>query len=306
MSVQSNYNVKQISFLSHGTKISGLLFQPAGKPKGTITIFGPIAFVKEQSPVQYAARLAKEGFMTLIYDPRYYGESEGTPRQFEDRKSKVEDIIASVDYLLSLDDVSKDTIYALGVCQGTNWIAEAATKDKRIKKVMLVASALLSPAMGANYLSRDEVEKKIERGRRSREKYEKTGEIDYMHIGLVEGDDMPAIMPFQHITNWYGPWELRTDFTKYKGKWENKITQMSEELIWGYDVSDIMSKIIQPVVMIHSDKAASGPITPKQMFEKIPSKEKKLIWFDGDQVQYQFYEDPITVDKVVFELTNWL
>lgn len=301
-----SYNVTKISFPSQGINISGLLFHPLGNIKGAVTIFGPIAFIKEQSPMQYATRLAKEGYITIIYDPRYYGESEGLPRQYEDRASKVEDIIASIDYLITLEEVPKNKIYALGICQGTNWIAEAATKDQRIRKVMLVASALLSPDMGANYLSSDEVESKIKRGNKSKKKYEETGVVDYMYIGPVKSDETPAIMPFEHITNWYLPWTIRTNFTKYKGQWENKITQMSEALIWGYDVSEIMSNIYQPIVMIHSDKAASGPITPKKMFEKVPSKEKKMIWFDENEVQYQFYEDPITVDKVVFELCSWL
>ncbi|OLF52935.1 alpha/beta hydrolase [Pseudomonas chlororaphis] len=299
------YRAKKINFPSQGVNIVGLLCVPTTKPKGAITIFGPIAFVKEQSPTQYATRLAKEGYITLIYDPRFYGESDGLPRQYEDRKSRCEDILASVDYLASLEIVEKDKIYALGICQGANWIAEASTIDPRIKKVMLVASALLSPAMGENYLSKEDLDMKVKRGRHARQRFEQDAEVAYMNIGPGP-DNLPAIMPFQHITDWYGSWTIRSPFTQYKGNWENRITQSSEELVWSYDVSEVMSLIEKPVLMIHSDKAASGPTTPKKMFSLIPSKDKTLIWFEGDQVQYQFYEDPLTIDSVIFELTHWL
>lgn len=298
------YRTEKIEFYSHGSKISGIVFTPESQPKACITLFGPIGFVKEQSPIQYATRLAKEGYQTLIFDPRYYGESEGTPRQFENRESKVQDIISSVSYLFALNTNSLP-VYAVGICQGTNWVAEAATRDPRIKNIALVASALLSPAMGANYLSNDEVKMKVARGEAARKKYESEGMIEYMHIGPIENDDTPAMMPFQHITDWYTPWEIRSDFLKYRGTWKNEVTSMSESLIWGYDVSDVMSQITQPIIMIHSDKAASGPITPKEMFARISSKDKKLVWFDDNQVQYQFYEDPRTIDLAVETISDW-
>lgn len=55
-----------------------------------MTIIGPIGYIKEQSPTQYGTRLAKAGYIALIWDARYFGESEGEPRQFEDPMSKVQ------------------------------------------------------------------------------------------------------------------------------------------------------------------------------------------------------------------------
>jgi hypothetical protein len=40
----------------------------------------PICSVKEQSPLQYATRLAEKDFVTLCFDARGFGESQGQPR----------------------------------------------------------------------------------------------------------------------------------------------------------------------------------------------------------------------------------
>ncbi|EOV8485017.1 hypothetical protein ACOSHH_005419 [Klebsiella aerogenes] len=136
-------------------------------------------------------------------------------------------------------------------------------------------------------------------------KYEADGIIEYIHIYPVKDDNIPEAMPFQHITDWYSSWGIRSNFYCYRGKWENQITSMSESLVWGYYISEIMSQIIKPILMIHSDKVASGAIAPKKMFTCIPSDNKKLVWFEGNQVQYQFYEDPQTIDLAVEAISKW-
>lgn len=56
------------------------------KPKNTqghlaaIAVSGPYGAVKEQVSGRYAQTLAERGFLTIAFDPSYYGESGGTPR----------------------------------------------------------------------------------------------------------------------------------------------------------------------------------------------------------------------------------
>jgi dienelactone hydrolase len=302
----AQYNIENVTFQSQGKQLVGKLFLPATKIKGTFTIFGPVAFAKEQSPIQYATRLAKEGYITLIFDPRYYGQSEGEPRRFESRKAKVEDIIASVDFLLTRKEVNPQKLYALGICQGTNWVVEAATLDKRIQKVALVASHLLTPETAHNYCGGQEgVINKLERAKLAKQKFEKTGEVDYIHIVQENSDDKAALLLIKPIADWYLPWGNHAPYFAFRGEWENKITQMSELDIWGHDVIPFIEKLQQPVLMIHSDKAATGSDIPKRLFAKIPSQNKQLVWFAENQVQFQFYEDCVTIDKAVFELKTW-
>ena len=52
-----------------------------------------------------------------------------------------------------------------------------------------------------------------------------------------------------------------------------------------------------PVLMVHSDRAASGVKVPREIFEKFSSSDKTQVWLAGHS-QLQFYEDPITIDLV--------
>ena len=49
---------------------------------------GPYTGVKEQVAGIYADRLANEGFITLAFDHRNFGESDGTIRQHEEPQKK--------------------------------------------------------------------------------------------------------------------------------------------------------------------------------------------------------------------------
>ena len=81
MPLTSDYTTEHVRFQSAGTEVVGLLFLPKGSTdsRPAIPILGPFGFVKEQAPAQYAARLADAGFVTLIFDPRFSGESGGDP-----------------------------------------------------------------------------------------------------------------------------------------------------------------------------------------------------------------------------------
>lgn len=93
-------------------------------------------------------------------------------------------------------------------------------------------------------------------------------------------------------------WADRGPFWNFHGLWENRLTTMSEAAIWTHDVRPVIARLTKPTLMVHADRAASGPQVPKDLFEIIPATRKELVWL-GSQNQLQFYEDPITIDQVV-------
>ena len=66
------------------TRLAGLLYLPAkfnlSLNYPAIVVTGPMLSVKEQAQSVYAKRLTEEGFVTLVFDGTYFGESEGKPR----------------------------------------------------------------------------------------------------------------------------------------------------------------------------------------------------------------------------------
>lgn len=289
------YFIERVTLPSQGSMIVGnaLLPKTAGK-KAAVVVIGPVAYVKEQSPMQYATRLVREDFITIIFDPRFHGESEGVPRRFESRAAKVQDIKAVLDYLGKRPDVDASKLYVLGVCQGTNWAIEASAQDSRVRALGLVAGHYLVPQVAAMYMgSPDKVAERVARGQKARARFEATGQVDYIPIV----GDAEALLPAPVIGQFYSRWADRGPFWNFHGLWENRITAMSEADIWGHNVADVIKNLNTPTLMIHANRAASGPAVPRELFALIPAKNKELV-FMADQNQMMFYEDPLTIDTV--------
>ena len=89
-----------------GTRMAGLLRLPEGfnlsENYPAVVVTGPMLSVKEQAQSVYAERLTAAGFVTLVFDGTYFGESEGMPRQQELPDVKESDIEGAVDFLVSL------------------------------------------------------------------------------------------------------------------------------------------------------------------------------------------------------------
>jgi pimeloyl-ACP methyl ester carboxylesterase len=159
------------------------------------------------------------------------------------------------------------------------------------------------PEIAEKYLGgKDKVQERIARAARAKEKFEQTQKVDY--IPIVSENDPNALLLPKPIYQWYMRWADRGEVWNFHGLWENRITAMSEAEIWGYQVDETIKKLTTPTLMIHADRAASGSDIPKRLFEEIPSEKKELVWL-GDQVQFQFYEDPITIDRSVSNITRW-
>ena len=298
------YTVERVIFKSGGLDIVGNLFVPAGKgPWPAVASIGPVAFVKEQAPLQYASRLVREGFTTLIFDPRYHGESAGEPRRWESRQAKVEDLRAAVSFLAGRAEVDAGRLHLLGICQGCNWAAEAAANEPRVRSVSLVAGHYLMPETAALYLGGPEnVALRIARAEESKAAFLRSGQVDY--IPIVSLSDRDALLTPKAIHDFYYRWADRGPFSTHTGLWENRITRMSEVEIWGHRIDEQLRRLNKPVLMVHSDRAASGPLIPRRLFDEIGTKQKRAVWLDGRN-QIQFYQDPMTIDMVVPHLAQF-
>lgn len=121
----------------YGITLAADLYIPKGA-KGklpAIAVSGPFGAVKEQSSGLYAQTLAERGFVTVVFDPSYTGESSGLPRNMPSPDINTEDFSAAVDFLGSLDNVDREKIGILGVCGFGGFALNAAVSDPRIKAV---------------------------------------------------------------------------------------------------------------------------------------------------------------------------
>lgn len=119
----------------YGITLAADLYKPkdAQGHLAAIAVSGPYGAVKEQVSGRYAQTLAERGFLTIAFDPSYYGESGGTPRYLTSPEISTEDFSAAVDYLTSREDVDLERIGILGICGWGGFALNAAANDPRIK-----------------------------------------------------------------------------------------------------------------------------------------------------------------------------
>ncbi|NEU27891.1 alpha/beta hydrolase [Paenibacillus polymyxa] len=136
---------KRVSFTAHGLQLAAILnipkYDEEKKKNPAIICVHPGSSCKDQTAGIYARELADLGYVTIVFDASYQGESEGEPRYAEYPAARVEDIRSAVDYLTTLDFVDENRIGVLGICAGGGYAVNAAMTERRIKAVGAVSVA---------------------------------------------------------------------------------------------------------------------------------------------------------------------
>jgi fermentation-respiration switch protein FrsA (DUF1100 family) len=136
-----------VEYLSNGSRVSAHLFIPEdyveGEQRPVVVITPPNTGVKEQTAGLYAEKLSQEGFITLAFDPRGFGESGGHHVLF-DLERQIEDARSSIDFVSTLDMVDQDNIFNMGVCVGSAISTYETAFDSRIKAQAMVSPVFLT------------------------------------------------------------------------------------------------------------------------------------------------------------------
>ena len=177
--------MKKVQFESEGALLVGNLYYPndynPSKTYPAIVVSGSWTTVKEQMAGLYADKFANEGFITLAFDFRNFGESEGQPRFFESPQMKKVDVTNAVTYLHSLPEVDNAKIGAFGVCAGAMYTLMAASEDSRIKSIVTAASWLHdAEAVKLFYGGEEGVNAKIEAALKAKKAYADNGTVEYI------------------------------------------------------------------------------------------------------------------------------
>jgi len=295
---------RNVAFKSQGKTLAGDLYLPEGydadKKYTAVVVSGSWTTVKEQMAGTYARRLAESGFITLAYDPRGFGGSQGDVMYYESPDMKIEDIISAVDYLESLEEVEK--IAGFGVCAAAGYTLVAASKDQRIKAVATAASWIHdAEAVKVFYGGEEGVAQKIAAAQAAKAKFEATGEVEY--IQAISTTDETAAM--------FGPYDyyLNPQRGAIKQWSADKFAVMTWEDWLTYDPRATAKDLTAPTLMIHSDGAVLPEYT-KVYFDEISTEDKELIWVETDILpspfhQFNFYDQEEEVSLVIENVSKW-
>lgn len=244
-----------------GLRLAGLLRLPdhfdLSKDYPAIVVDGSMLSHKEQVQSTYATRLTELGYVTLVFDHAYLGESEGQPRQLEVPDVKETDIEGAVDFLQSLPFVDNSRIGGLGICGGGSYMSVAGVKEPRLAAVTAIVPAISNIAtspMAGFFNPEDQV-------RADKEAYEKgEGEIKYLNFMPRNFDEGAA---YYYTSRGAVP------------TYDNRAVEWSQLELVKYNVTEIMKGMQKPYLVITGENAWSKPAST-EVFEAVPGDDKEM------------------------------
>lgn len=254
---------------------------------GAAILLGPLTSVKEQATGRYAEALARRGWAALSFDPRYFGQSGGEPRQYESPPAKIQDVRNAVSFLAAREGVDPRRLVAVGVCAGAGYMAGAVASDPRLRAFGAVAGFFHDAAqqrkwMGAGF------EDSLAKARAARDAWQATGLAERIPAVGKSGD---VAMPLDEAFEYYG-----TDRGGKLGGYVNSFALMSREQTLVYDAQSAARKIVVPTVLVHSERALS-PTLARAFYEQL-QVPKAIHWLES-KGQIDFYDEPALIEAAV-------
>ncbi|WP_338631417.1 alpha/beta hydrolase [Clostridium baratii] len=294
-------NKKNVKFNARGLKVAGILNIPENaedKKNPAIVCVHPGSSCKEQTAGIYAEKLAELGYVTIVFDASYQGESEGEPRYIEDPSARVEDIRSAVDYLTTLDFVDENRIGVLGVCAGGGYAVNAAMTERRIKAVGTVVGANIGRV---NRESSDPIKtlEAIAEQRTAEARGVETmitnwiprNQEERQQAGITDVDIIEAV-------------DYYTTSRGQSPNSPNKLNFTSLGSVIGFDAFHLADELLtQPLqIIVGSVQGVFGSYRDgHELYNKAASKKKDLFIVEGAS-HYDLYDREETVRKAVEKL----
>ncbi len=128
-----------IQFQSAGVNCAGWFYpgsSAAQAPRPCIVMAHGLGGIKEMGLDAYAQRFAAAGYAVLVFDYRYFGASEGRPRQLLSISAQLADWRAAIAHVRSLPAVNAEQVVLWGSSLSGGHVIAVAADDARLAAVI--------------------------------------------------------------------------------------------------------------------------------------------------------------------------
>jgi len=289
---------QQVEFISKGSLCRGWLYVPEkvakeGTAPGIVMAHG-FAGLKEMGLAGFAECFEAAGFVTLVFDYRFWGESEGEPRNQIFALEMVDDYRNAITWLSMRPEVDPDCIGIWGTSYSGGICLYVGTHDKRVKAVVAQIPSTLNPEsrqakdpdtwdIGGKRLINDRIQRY------------KTGRVNYIKVVAPEGE--PCVFPDRDAFEFY------MEFKEIVPNWENKVTIESLEKVREFD----------PVSLIHLMAPTALLLVAGENDSLVPIKEVEKTYARALEpkalsilpiTHFVPYKEP-WLSKIAGLATNW-
>jgi fermentation-respiration switch protein FrsA (DUF1100 family) len=271
---------ERVEFACDRLTLVGDLRAPAAEHRLPGLVFtGPFSGTRDQVTGSYAARLANEGFVTLSFDHRNFGESQGTPRRAEDPQGKLRDLRAAVSVLRADPRVDPDAIAAVGICLGGGYALKFAAFDPRVKAFAGIAGAYNAPQAMRDGMGAAGYQSALAAFTDVLERQDHGGEVEYIPAVSREGE---AAMPGEE------PWAYYGTSRGASATWQNSVTRASvRELITMDNMIGADFLGAKPGLIVHGVRDAyCSPDGAREAYERMGGNAavapgpRQIVWLD--------------------------
>lgn len=249
-------------------------------------------------------RMAERGFMTIVFDPSYTGESGGEPRYVASPDINTEDFSAAVDFLSIREDVDADKIGIIGICGWGGMAINAAVMDTRIKATVAVTMYDMSRVNANGY--NDSMDEEARYELRKKLNIQRTTDAKNGTYALAGGvvDPLPDDAP-QFVKEYYAYYKTPRGYHKRSLNSNNGWNVTSSLSFINMPLLSYSDEIRNAVLIVHGEKAHSRYFG-EDAFKRLKGENKELLIIDG-ATHVDLYDDQagvIPYDKMVQFLTE--
>ncbi len=134
---------QDVSFPVRGVTVRGWLYLPKGSARvPAIVLSTGFGGTKDRLLEQYALRYLKEGWATLIIDYRYFGNSDGEPRQLFFISEQLEDLRAAIAFVRQHPRIDSKRVGTWGTSASGGYGLMLAAKDRELRCMVAQVPAL--------------------------------------------------------------------------------------------------------------------------------------------------------------------
>ncbi|HRN71732.1 MAG TPA: alpha/beta hydrolase [Ginsengibacter sp.] len=298
-------NIHPVTYKLNGINIAANVYTPANydpaKKYPAITVAHPNGGVKEQTAGLYAQRLAEAGFITIVADAAYQGESGGEPRHTDNPAYRTEDIDGMADFITQYPGVDANRVGALGICGGGGYTLKAAQSDKRFKAIATL-SMFNSGEVRRNGFQNSQlntIQERLKQASDARAQEAAGGEILYAGVASITDEEIantPTDLYREGYVYYYRTHAHPNSTFLY--------TRSSLLDLMTWDATTNMDLINQPLLMIAGSKADTKYMTDEAFAKAINAKNKELFVIDG-ATHIQTYWKPEYVSQAVNKLVSF-
>ena len=269
----------------------------------------PIGSCKEQTAGNvYGAALAEAGFVVVVPDASFQGDSGGSPRWIEDAEQRVRDYRDVIDYMQCLPYVDPERIGILGICGGGGYSIKTTIIDKRIKALVSITGVNFGRLFREGFSGFNPVGTlQAMAAQRTAENAGGETRVDIFLPESVEAGKAAGIADIDVLE--------ATDYYRNRNRQANSGTRMlfshaATNIAWdAFAFAETL--LTQPMMVVFGDKPGGfGAYRDgMEIYGRAASKNKELVVVEGWS-HYDLYDNPvptgIALDRVIPFFTRHL